>query len=278
MGHADMNARSLMASVILTFIVTGPLHAGQRSGEPAGRTYRPLHVAEITVPPDWREVQLGETVLYAPPDGFVRRDDGGNETIVGVQVEVFHGRGVPLEQLADAVVAAMAPGNVRQELIRRRRGLLAGADAIVTELSNINGVTRQREIILASLRALDSGRVLLVTTTVPERSGDPQRDEALRAVNTLRLLGTSHSPGASEALVGTWRSQGVILTLHADGRFDRVSNSSYGSFGGLVGVDDSGTYEVRGQELILNGMMTRRCEFSLSGGTLTLCRIAYRRE
>ncbi len=91
---------------------------------------------------------------------------------------------------------------------------------------------------------------------------------------------TSAAPGATVApgaLVGSWRTQGLILIFRANGTFQRVSNSSYGSFGGIL--DDGGTYTVQGDQLSIEGNMVKRsCPFAVGPNTLTFCGTTYSRE
>jgi hypothetical protein len=88
-------------------------------------------------------------------------------------------------------------------------------------------------------------------------------------------------PAASKnALVGSWRAVGVILELRADGTFSRVSHSSFGSFGGVIGLDDNGSFEVRGDQIAFHGTIREQtCAFSLtSRNELVLCDSNYHRE
>jgi hypothetical protein len=104
------------------------------------------------------------------------------------------------------------------------------------------------------------------------RSPGRHQEDAARA-------GTA--PPSVKALLGEWRTQGVILMLRPDGTFSKVSNSSYGGFGGIIGVDDGGTYEVRGNEIVFRGVMPtpRTCSFVLTGwDQLSLCGQSYRKQ
>lgn len=91
-------------------------------------------------------------------------------------------------------------------------------------------------------------------------------------------IGTS--PALLNELIGSWRTQGAILELRANGTFSKVSNSSYGTFGGVIGVDDNGNFEQRGGQIYFRGTMRERtCAFSLTTqNELVVCDVRYRRE
>jgi hypothetical protein len=91
---------------------------------------------------------------------------------------------------------------------------------------------------------------------------------------------TGASPARATALLGSWRTQGAILELHADGTFAKVSNSAWGVFGGVGGVDDNGTFEVRDNQIVFRGMIRERtCAYSLTPqNELMLCDVRYHRE
>jgi hypothetical protein len=88
------------------------------------------------------------------------------------------------------------------------------------------------------------------------------------------------SSGTANALLGSWRTVGVILELRADGTFSRVSNSGFGQFGGVVGVDDNGKFEVRGDQVVFRGTIRERtCTYSFTPqNELVLCDTRYHRE
>jgi len=68
--------------------------------------------------------------------------------------------------------------------------------------------------------------------------------------------GGSRSAGAplpASLAVGSWRTQGMILEVRADGRFEKVSNFSLGSFA----FNDSGSYEVRGNQITFRGVFRK---------------------
>lgn len=81
-------------------------------------------------------------------------------------------------------------------------------------------------------------------------------------------------PASKDTLVGSWRTQGMILVIHHNGRFDKVSNVSYGSFG----FNDSGTYEVRGNSVVFRGMLRHEWSCEFSTGRLTCDGVSYRKE
>ena len=84
----------------------------------------------------------------------------------------------------------------------------------------------------------------------------------------------SGAPLSSDMAVGSWRTQGMILELRADGRFDKVSNVSFGSFG----FNDSGSYEVRGNQITLRGLIRKEWTCELSATALMCDGVAFRKE
>jgi hypothetical protein len=105
-----------------------------------------------------------------------------------------------------------------------------------------------------------------------------------RAVSASRNDATptpTHAVAARRAsggeLTGTWRAQGVLLTLRADGSFSRVSHSSYGVFGAGV-MDDHGSYELHGNEVVLSGMRKRTCVYDGRNAALVCSGVSYRME
>lgn len=100
---------------------------------------------------------------------------------------------------------------------------------------------------------------------------------AERHVSPVAPAVTSGPPAAGR-IVGSWVTQGSILILRADGTFSRVSQTAPGAFGGIVGVDDAGTYETQGAQVSLKGnFRTRTCSFT-AGQVLDCEGTVYRRE
>jgi hypothetical protein len=94
---------------------------------------------------------------------------------------------------------------------------------------------------------------------VPPKSLLPRTPPAPYAANS----GTSASastPVSKDLLVGSWRTQGMIVQIRSDGRFDKISNVSLGTFG----FNDSGTYEIYGSQIIFRGTLRREwiCEYA----------------
>ena len=120
-------------------------------------------------------------------------------------------------------------------------------------------------------------------TAPPARSLLPRSQSQSTAVARARSSvssGGSAPAAPRSAPVGTWRAQGVILELHPDGTFARVSNPVFGGFGGVVGMDDSGSYEVHGNQIVLRGMVRERtCSYSQAGQNRLVCNgVAYHKE
>lgn len=76
-----------------------------------------------------------------------------------------------------------------------------------------------------------------------------------------RQSAASDGEDAKKALIGSWHTQGAILTLSADGTFEKISHISPGSYGGAF--DDRGEYEIRGDTIVFRGFLVKKsCNFS----------------
>ena len=80
-------------------------------------------------------------------------------------------------------------------------------------------------------------------------------------------------PVTRDLLLGNWRSQGMSLVIRPNGRFDKISTVSYGSFG----FNDSGSYEVRGSTVVFRGLI-REWSCDLAAARLTCDGVSYRRD
>lgn len=262
----------------------GAQASAERSAGPEAssvRRYSPLGLATVSVPSTWQEWVLGESVVYAPPGGITTRGEGRYEIIRGFELGAFSLPVDDVTRAAEALVGSMARGQSHQKVIRSGPGTLAGRNAVMTILSNVNAVTTGQETVVTAVARHSERRFVFVVMTVPHGVPGAHAEEVFDIFDTLALSDTQGGARREQtgALTGTWRSPGVILTLNADGSFSRTSNSAYGSFGGVVGLDDAGTYEVRDGVLVLEGAMrTRECEYSLQGSQMTLCGIPYSRE
>jgi hypothetical protein len=147
-----------------------------------------------------------------------------------------------------------------------------GRQRLRTFLTNLNGATGEAELVLVTTVSLGQNRALYLLGTFPlhEIGLYATTYESIR--ESLQISGepsaTKSAPGgtvAPSALVGAWRAEGIILELRADRSFARVSNSSFGALGGVLGVDDSGSYEVHGDQIVLHGhglLRERTCSYS----------------
>ena len=133
------------------------------------RTYTEGNLFSIAVPENWRELQLGDNVTFAPEGGYGELQ--GNFVFThGTQVGVTRVNNRNLQQATDEYLYALSQGNrnlrrysgYQRENVGRRDGL-----SIV--LSNVSEVTRETELVTVYTTQLRNGNLLYVIAVTPER-------------------------------------------------------------------------------------------------------------
>jgi hypothetical protein len=255
------------------------------------RSYRPFPAVTIAVPANWTELGGDGTVSYAPAGGRVVRGDRQVETTHGVEVGLFEPASGDLTENTNALVLTISRSNPKTRVQSNADGSSVnfeqrGRRYLRVAMTNINGHTGALEHLLLFTTQLAARRVLFLLFTIPTDELARYQPTIASVLASIQIAGETapptsrpSGPARTDTLVGSWRTVGLILILRANGIFERVSNSSYGSFGGIVGLDDGGSYSVSGEEIALHGMVIKRtCKYSLRGDTLTLCGVNYTRE
>jgi hypothetical protein len=145
------------------------------------RTYAPGSFVRVTVPANWRELDAGNAVAYAPDGGFLAAD-GQTAFTHGVQIGVAQGGSGDLRRETDELLRSFARSNPELRVAgNARRESVGGRPAITTPLTNISDVTGQREYVSLSTTQLHDGSLLYIIGVAPESEARTY-DSAFRRV------------------------------------------------------------------------------------------------
>jgi hypothetical protein len=138
---------------------------------PSGRwrTHQPWDSVRLSVPANWRQIDAGSVVTYAPEGGYFRAQSGQSTFTHGIEVGVMRGSGGSLQQSTEELLQAFARGNPR---LRRQsdysRTNIDGRQGLTTTLNNVSEVSGDSELITVSTTRLRDGRVLFLIGVAPQ--------------------------------------------------------------------------------------------------------------
>jgi hypothetical protein len=138
---------------------------------PSGRwqTYQPWGFLRLNVPANWRQIDGGGAVTYAPEGGYFQAQSGQSALTHGIEVGVMRGDGGNLQQRTEELVQGFSRANPR---LRRQGGYFStsidGREGLTTTLSNVSDVTGDSESVTVSTARLRDGRVLFLIGVTPQ--------------------------------------------------------------------------------------------------------------
>jgi Zn-dependent protease with chaperone function len=144
-----------------------PLRVEPPSGR--WRTYQPWDFLSLSVPANWRQIDAGGAVTYAPEGGYFRTQSGQSTFTHGIEVGLIRGDGGSLQQRTEELLQGFARANPR---LRRQSGYfrtnIDGRQGLTTTLSNVSDVTGDSEAVTVSTARLPDGNVLFLIGVAPQ--------------------------------------------------------------------------------------------------------------
>jgi hypothetical protein len=142
-----------------------------RVAPPSGRwrTHQPWDFLSLSVPANWRQIDGGGAVTYAPEGGYFQAQSGQSTFTHGIEVGVIRGDRGSLQQSTEQLLQGFARANPR---LRRQGGYspttIDGLRGLTTTLSNVSDVTGGHELVTVSTAQLQDGRVLFLIGVAPQ--------------------------------------------------------------------------------------------------------------
>jgi predicted Zn-dependent protease len=173
----------------------GPAASETRAGRaepPSGqwRTYRPGDFLRVSVPANWRQVESGDVITYAPAGGYLRAESGQSAFTHGVQIGVADAGGASLREATEQLVRSFAQGNPR---LRRQGGYsrttVGGRQGLTTTLTNVSEVTGETEAVNLSTVQLRDGRLLFLVGVAPAGEARAYAGTFDRVRQSLQIAG-----------------------------------------------------------------------------------------
>lgn len=138
---------------------------------PSGRfrTYTEGNLFSIAVPENWRELQLGDYVAFAPEGGYGELQ-GQFVFTHGTQVGVTQVNARNLRQATDEYLYNLSQGNRNMRRYSDyQRESLAGREGLSIVLTNVSEVSGQTEFVTIYTTLLRNGNLLYVIAVAPQR-------------------------------------------------------------------------------------------------------------
>jgi Peptidase family M48 len=157
------------------------------------RTYQPGDFLRLSVPANWRPIEGGGTVRYAPEGGYVEDNRGQSAFTHGIEVGVTRAGGSTLQQQTDELLRGFARSNPE---LRRESGYsrtsIGGRQGLTTTLRNVSDVTGQSEAINLSTVRLADGSVLFLIGVAPANEARTYFDAFGRIRQSVQLADSEH--------------------------------------------------------------------------------------
>ena len=147
------------------------------------RTYQPNDALRISVPANWNQIGGNGVVLYAPEGGYFQTQSGGAAFTHGVEVGAVNAGTQSLQQATDALIQSFTQSN--PDLRRATnyvRTNVGGRAGLQTTLTNMSGITGQREHVILATTQLSDGSTLFVIGVSPQN----ERNVYQRIFNQVR--------------------------------------------------------------------------------------------
>lgn len=167
--------------------------AGHSVPAPSGesRSVTAGDLLQVQVPADWSRVPDDNTVIFAPPGGYIPLD-GGTTAVVTHGFQLGVARSVTGELEGDMHALLDALGQDNRSISWRpafQEVMIGGGLGMTTTVSHVSPVTRQFEQVTVSAVHLADDTVLLYAISVaPHEEGGIYRGAFNRIVSSLRMI------------------------------------------------------------------------------------------
>ncbi len=150
------------------------------------RSYTEGNLFRISVPDNWRELQSGSSVTFAPDGAY----DSQGQFTHGILAGVAQTQSRDLQQATQEYINGLAQGNqnLRQQS-QFQRGTVDRRDAIAVTFSNINEVSRQSERVSVYTTLLRDGTLFYMIAVAPENDFRNYQNTFQQVLRSLQLNG-----------------------------------------------------------------------------------------
>jgi hypothetical protein len=169
---------------------TGTTGRAMRVEPPSGqwRTHQPGDFLRLSVPANWRAIDVGDTIAYAPEGGYVRSQSGESVFTHGIEVGVIAAQGGNLQQQTEQLIQGFARSNPQ---LRRQGGYtrttIGGRQGLTTTLRNVSDATGDTEAVNVSTAQLPDGSLLYLIGVAPADEARAYLETFARVRQTVQL-------------------------------------------------------------------------------------------
>ena len=168
---------------------TGTSGRAARVEPPSGRwrTHQPGDFLQVSVPENWRPMEAGGAIRYAPEGGTFQAD-GQLVFTHGIEVGLSQPGGGSLEDQTERLIQGFARANPQlRPQGRASRTTIAGRRGLTTTLSNVSDVTGEREAVNVSTVQLGDGSLLFLVGVAPADEARTYLNAFGRVRQSLRI-------------------------------------------------------------------------------------------
>lgn len=153
------------------------------------RTYDEGNLFRVSVPANWRELQSGSTVTFAP-DGAYGSANGQSIFTHGVEIGIARNESHNLQDATDELIQSLSQSNPQLgRPSRLERVNIDGRPGLRTVMSNVSEATGQREMIAVYTTQGNDGALLYTIGVAPSSAFVSYQDVFDRIVSSIRLVG-----------------------------------------------------------------------------------------
>lgn len=146
-------------------------------------------LAQLKVPADWRRLQAGNTVVFAPHGAFVESANGPTAVTHGLQVGVARSLTGDLERDVEALLTSFGRGNAfLQWRPTYQRVSIGGRRGLSTTVRNVSLATGELEHVSVSAAHLPDGSLLYVIGVTPQEEAGLYRNLFNRVLESFEIL------------------------------------------------------------------------------------------
>lgn len=144
---------------------------------------------QLQVPEDWRRLQAGNTVVFAPQGAFVDAANGPAAVTHGLQVGVARSLTGDLEGDLEALLTGFGRGNAfLQWRPPYQRVTIGGRRGLSTTVRNVSSATGDMEFVSVSAAHLPDGGFLYVVCVAPQEDAGLYRNLFNRVLESFEIL------------------------------------------------------------------------------------------
>jgi hypothetical protein len=146
-------------------------------------------LVQLRVPEDWRRLQAGNTVVFAPDGAFVDAANGPTAITHGLQVGVARSVTGRLEGDLEALLTSFGRGNAfLQWRPTYQRITIGGRSGLSTSVRNVSSTTGEMEYVSVSAAHLPDGSFLYVVGVAPQEEAGLYRNLFNRVLDSFEIL------------------------------------------------------------------------------------------